>query len=130
MILTVTLNPALDLAMEVPTLEYGGMSRATNVRKEAAGKGINVSRMLKILGEPTTALALLGQSSVGDFQRLARETGLAIVYVLVPGETRTNIHIQEQQGGRAIKVNQPGLAVDETQFAHFTMLFRRQLRGA
>lgn len=116
--------------MEVPSLEYGGMTRAVSTRKEAAGKGINVSRMLRLLGEPTTALALLGQSSVGNFQRLARETGLSIVYVLIPGETRTNIHIQELHTGRNIKVNQPGPEVDSSHFEHFTMLFRRHLRGA
>lgn len=130
MILTVTLNPALDLAMEVPTLEFGEMVRAHGVRKEAAGKGINVSRVLKLLGEPTAALAILGQSSVGEFQRLARDGGIPIVYILVPGETRTNIHIQEGPSGRGIKVNQPGLTVDGEHFDHFALLFRQQLRAA
>jgi 1-phosphofructokinase family hexose kinase len=118
------------MAMEVPHLEFGEMVRATRVRKEAAGKGINVSRVLRELGEPTTALAILGQGSVHEFQRLAREAGIPIVYISISGETRTNIHVVEATTGRSLKINQQGPVVEAAQFDHFLLLFRQQLRTA
>ena len=46
-ILTITLNPALDLSVETPNLAVGEVNRTGNTRLEPAGKGINVARAFR-----------------------------------------------------------------------------------
>ncbi len=130
MIVTVTLNPALDLTLEVDGWVLGEVNRATKVGKVAGGKGINISRVLRELGEVTTALTILGTDSVAEFRRLAREAGCPIIYINVPGEVRTNIHLVDPGKPASLKVNQPGTPLSESQFHHFMLLYRQQLKGA
>lgn len=128
MIISVTLNPAVDLSLDVPDWEEGAVNRAASVEKFVGGKGINISRVLGMLNIPTTALTIVGSDSVNQFQRLARLTKVPIVYISVPGEIRTNIHIADSRTGRILKVNQSGSAVDEIHFNHFKLLFKQHLR--
>jgi 1-phosphofructokinase family hexose kinase len=130
MIITVTLNPAVDLSLVVPEWATDSVNRATAVCKFVGGKGINISRVLTELGDPTTALTVVGSDSVQQFQRLARLTGTPIVYINVPGEIRTNIHITDPTDGRHLKVNQSGPPLDDLYFNHFKLLYRQHLRGA
>ncbi len=130
MILTVTLNPAVDLTLEVDGWVLGEVNRAASVAKVAGGKGINVSRMLRDLGEVTTALTILGTDSVHEFQRLAREARCPIIYINIPGEVRTNIHLMDPSKPASLKVNQPGVPVGESHLRHFMLLFQQQLKGA
>ena len=60
MIYTVTLNPALDRTLTVPSLRLGEVNRARAVRLDLSGKGINVSRALRLLGVPSRTIAFLG----------------------------------------------------------------------
>lgn len=130
MIITVTLNPAMDMTLEVDSCLPGEVNRAVATQKVAGGKGINVSRTLRVMGEPTTALTVIGSDSVREFQRLAREAGVTIVYISIPGEIRTNIHIVDRSTGMIIKVNQPGVPLADVHFDHFKMLYHQQLKTA
>ena len=56
MIYTVTFNPSIDYIMFTNGFEIKGLNRATSTYKFAGGKGINVSRVLKTLGVPSTTL--------------------------------------------------------------------------
>ena len=112
MIYTVSANPALDLILTVPAIEFEVVLRAYAVRREMGGKGFNVSRYLQALGVPNVAVAF-----AGGFTGQALAAGLAaggvpaeFVY-LQEGETRTNVVIQEPNGRRHIKANQPGATV-------------------
>jgi tagatose 6-phosphate kinase len=60
MILTVTLNPALDITYRVPSVHLGETHRVTTVRQRAGGKGVNVARVLAELGEEVLATGLAG----------------------------------------------------------------------
>ena len=130
MILTVTLNPAVDITLSVLSFAPGDVSRAVETQKSAGGKGVNVSRSLRILGLPSVALTVVGGDSVREFQRLARESEIQIIYISVPGEIRSNIHVFDQSTGNIFKVNQPGNALADVHFNHFKMLYRQQLRSA
>ena len=130
MIITVTLNPAMDLTLEVPGWESGELNRATAVRKSVGGKGINVSRVLRELGEPTVALTVVGSDTVQEFQRLARSAGFSIVYINMPGEMRTNIQIIDPASARSLKVNQPGTPMEASHLEHFRLLYKQQLQRA
>ncbi|HUT23002.1 MAG TPA: PfkB family carbohydrate kinase, partial [Sumerlaeia bacterium] len=115
-----TLNPCIDLNLEVADLPLGGDDmarearplRALAQRKRPGGKGVNVSAVLHILGVKSTAVVLLGGPGGEEFQRLAGETGsLSLRVVPAPGNTRTNIVITSRRDGRHLKVNQPGAQV-------------------
>ena len=60
MIYTVTLNPALDKTVQIPSFRLGEVNRISAMRTDPGGKGINVSKVLRELGEPSVAAALLG----------------------------------------------------------------------
>ncbi|MCC6547189.1 1-phosphofructokinase family hexose kinase [Candidatus Sumerlaeota bacterium] len=130
MIITVTLNPAVDITLTVQTFAPGDVSRAVETQKSAGGKGINVSRSLRVLGMPNIALTVIGSDSVREFQRLARESEIQMIYISAPGEIRSNIHVHDLATGHIFKVNQPGNNIAETHFHHFKLLFRQQLKTA
>ena len=74
MIVTVTLNPAVDEEYVVPEFRPGGWFRATKVQRSPGGKGINVSLVLKQLGLETAAMGFLAGFSgeyIRDFLRQA-----------------------------------------------------------
>ena len=54
MIITVTLNAAIDKSLSVPSFRLGRRHRTVASRAQAGGKGVNVARMLKALGEPVS----------------------------------------------------------------------------
>ncbi len=130
MIVTVTLNPALDLSLDVPGWQEGEVNRARQVSRVIGGKGINISRILNELRHPTTALTVVGGDSIQQFQRLAQAIGIPIVYINIPGEMRINIHISDPNTGRNLKVNQSGVELDDVHFRHFKLLFNQHLRQA
>ncbi len=108
MIYTLTLNPAVDRELTVPSLAYDTVLRATHARVDFGGKGFNVSRLLAGLGAPTTAVGFLG-GRAGELLRdglLAQ--GIGVDCVWVDGETRTNVSIVSQQDGHYLKVNEAG----------------------
>ncbi|WP_340638092.1 PfkB family carbohydrate kinase [Salinicola tamaricis] len=62
-ILVVTLNPALDLSIGLPTLALGAVNRTQSSQLAAAGKGLNVARVLAALGHRVTLSGLLGATT-------------------------------------------------------------------
>ena len=63
MIVTVTMNPAIDKTVEIDTLCPGGLNRIQRVEYDAGGKGINVSKTIKELGGESIAVGFLGGNS-------------------------------------------------------------------
>lgn len=68
MIATITLNPSVDMRYELGELKLNKVHRTKDYEKTAGGKGINVSRVLRLLGEEVTGVGLLGGSN-GEFIR-------------------------------------------------------------
>lgn len=119
MIYTVSANPALDLILTVPVIEEEVVLRAIGVRRELGGKGFNVSRYLHALGVENVAMAFAAGYTGHALEDGLVAAGIATEFVYLPGETRTNVVIQEPEGRRHIKVNQPGAAVDAAGQAAF-----------
>ncbi|WP_277963791.1 1-phosphofructokinase [Pseudomonas sp. RIT-To-2] len=111
-ILTLTLNPALDLTVELNSLLVGDVNRTTAMHSHAAGKGINVAQVLADLGHELTVAGFLGQDNVLPFEALFVARGFTDEFIRVPGETRTNIKLAER-GGRITDLNGPGAFVDD-----------------
>jgi len=114
MIYTLTLNPAVDRELTVPAMEFDSVLRATDARVDFGGKGFNVSRLLKGLGTPSTAVGFLGGRAGELLQDGLQSLGIGTEFVWVPGETRTNVSIVTQSHDHYLKVNEKGPLVDES----------------
>ncbi|WP_323150315.1 PfkB family carbohydrate kinase, partial [Pseudomonas oryzihabitans] len=106
-ILTLTLNPALDLTVQLPALKPGAVNRSEAVIVHAAGKGINVAQVLADLGHELTVSGFLGADNAGAFEALFARRGFTDAFVRVPGETRSNLKLAEA-AGRITDINGPG----------------------
>ncbi|HEX8824270.1 MAG TPA: 1-phosphofructokinase [Archangium sp.] len=106
-ILTLTLNPALDLAIRTGPIRLGEVNRTESTRLDAAGKGINVARVLAGLGHDVTVSGLLGADNETAFLRVFAECKLRDAFIRVPGETRINAKLSEPEG-RVTDLNGPG----------------------
>lgn len=111
-ILTLTLNPALDLTVELARLEPGQVNRSEAMHAHAAGKGVNVAQVLADLGHTLTVSGFLGEDNAQVFEALFTQRGFVDAFIRVPGETRSNIKLAEQDG-RITDLNGPGPVVDE-----------------
>jgi len=113
-VLTVTLNPALDLTVQLPFLRLGEVNRSESLQVHAAGKGLNVAQVLADLGHQLTVTGFLGESNPQAFEQLFGARGFTDEFVRVAGETRSNLKLAETDG-RVTDINGPGLAVSEAQ---------------
>ncbi|MCU1727608.1 1-phosphofructokinase [Pseudomonas sp. 7P_10.2_Bac1] len=111
-ILTITLNPALDLTVRVPQLAPGEVNRSQALLSHAAGKGLNVAQVLADLGHSLTVSGFLGEDNQQAFEALFQRRGFADAFIRVPGETRSNIKLAEDNG-RVTDINGPGPQVSE-----------------
>ena len=108
MILTVTLNAAIDRTVVVPNFRLGHRHRAVESRTFAGGKGVNVARALKLLGRPVIATGLAG-SATGSriLERLAEESILHD-FTRIEGESRTNLAVVDPTSGEQTEINERG----------------------
>ncbi len=117
MIYTVTLNPAVDKELVVPEIAFDSVLRAGVTRLDFGGKGFNVSRMLKSLGAESIALGFAGGKS-GDLLREGLHAlGIGTDFVVVGGETRTNVSIVTEPASHYVKVNEPGPTISAEELA-------------
>ena len=108
MIVTVTLNAAVDRTLTVPNFQRGQRHRASEGLTLAGGKGINIARALKTLGVPVIATGLAGG---GTGMRIVEElTAEAILndFVRIDDDSRTSTAIVDPTGGSYTEVNEWG----------------------
>lgn len=106
MIYTLTANPALDRELRVPAILFGDVLRATATRVDPGGKGFNVSRALRGLNADSVAVGFVGGFAGQQIASGLRAAGIAVDFVEVEGETRTNVTVVADD--RHIKVNEAG----------------------
>lgn len=119
MIYTVTLNPAVDRELIVPEFAYNSVLRASAWQVDYGGKGFNVSRMLRVLDTPSTALAFAGGKSGELLEEGLTALGIETAFIEVEGETRTNVSIVTEAHDRYLKVNEPGPTISAAAQAAF-----------
>lgn len=90
-IATVTLNPALDVHYTLREFIIGHENRPEAQKKLAAGKGVNVSRVLKRHGTHATAYLLMGKENGSEYRRLLESYDFPYQYVEVDGSIRKNL---------------------------------------
>lgn len=108
MIITVTLNPALDRSLTVPQFTADAVNRATNSRMDPGGKGINVCKVLKAMGTESLATGFLGGNAGKVIADALDALGIRHDFVAVAGETRTNLKIFDPARKTYTDINEPG----------------------
>jgi 1-phosphofructokinase family hexose kinase len=130
MIVTVTLNAAIDRTLTVPNFQRGQRHRASDGVTLAGGKGINVARALKALGVPVVATGLLGgQTGTRIIEELASEAILND-FVHIEGESRTSTAVVDPTGGTYTEINEWGPAVSAGELESLLEKLRYLTQGA
>ena len=99
-IVTLTLNPAVDKTIRMPAVATGAVNRVQESLLDPGGKGINVTRMADRLGWPSIAFGFLGGEIGEIIERLLESEGVQSHFIHVPGQTRLNVTIFDESTGR------------------------------
>lgn len=112
MIYTCTLNPSIDYLVGLEDVKFGSLNRANKTAFYAGGKGINVSRVLKSLGETSTALGYIGGFTGAFIQEQLEQAGILQDFIKVNDPTRINIKLKS---GVETEINGLGPMISEEQ---------------
>jgi 1-phosphofructokinase family hexose kinase len=108
MILTVTLNAAINRTVAVPNFRLGRRHRAVEARTVAGGKGVNVARALKRLGRPVIATGLVGGATGSRILERLTEESILHDFTRIAGESRTNLAVIDPTSGEQTEINERG----------------------
>ncbi|MTN45143.1 1-phosphofructokinase [Turicibacter sanguinis] len=100
MITTITLNPALDKLMESESLQVGETNRADILNSSAAGKGIDVAKVLRDFKREVNATGFLGGIVAPIFKECFEDEKINDHFIAIEGQTRTNIQLFDKSGKR------------------------------
>lgn len=112
-IVTLTLNPSVDVSWEVEDMVPTIKMRSSSGTGYPGGGGINVSRVIKILGGQSIAICTAGWLSGEMFRLLLEERGLVTRIVPIAGATRVSAVIYERSSGQQYRVTPPGPDLQE-----------------
>lgn len=107
-ILTITLNPALDVSASVPHVTAGAKLRCGPERYDPGGGGLNAARAIHFLGGEVRAFAALGGARGAHLARLLEAEGIAVLSYAAPGETRESLAITDEAMGYQYRFSLPG----------------------
>lgn len=119
MIYTVTLNPALDRAINVERFLSDDTIRVSSETFYAAGKGIDVSRVIRELEGQSVALGLIGGYDGLHLEGLLINAGVMTQFTKISNETRTNIILKENSTGRQFVISAAGPEITATEIGQF-----------
>ena len=115
MIVTVTLNTAMDRTLLVPNFQLGQRHRASLALSSAGGKGVNVARALRHLGVPVVATGFLGGRNGAQVADLLTDEGILNDFVRIEGESRTSVALLDPISDQYTEVNEWGPEVSEAE---------------
>ena len=127
-ILTLTLNPALDMATEVHEIVPGHKLRCAEPLLDPGGGGLNVSRAIKALGGDSLALVAIGGLTGDRLAGLIRAEGVTFLSILGPGETRQSLTVNEAVTGKQFRFMLPGPVWGEAERSRVFTLLRATAR--
>lgn len=132
MILTVTLNAALDLTYRTSSLVPYATHRVAEVVERPGGKGVNVARVLSALGHSTVVTGFLGGRTGEDIRELLARLSPRVVDAFVPVAevSRRTVAVTDERGGDTTQFNEPGPLVSADEWRAFTEAYEGLLDGA
>ncbi len=123
MIITVTLNAALDKTLEVPSFTPGRRHRTVDQTTMPGGKGVNVARAIKRLGQPVIATGFAGGATGNRIVDALNDEAILNAFVRIREESRTNTAVLDPTTGLHTEINERGPAVSAQELE----LFREKL---
>src|SRR5947208_5269140 len=111
MIITVTLNAAIDRTLSVPNFRLGRRHRTVEQRTMAGGKGVNVARTLKTLGQPVIATGFAGGPTGTRIVEQLTAESILNDFVRIREESRTNTAVHDPTTGEQTEIKERGPAV-------------------
>jgi 1-phosphofructokinase family hexose kinase len=130
MIITVTLNAAIDKSLSVPNFQLGRRHRTVEQRTMAGGKGVNIARSLKTLGQPVIATGFAGGATGTHIVEQLTEESILNDFVRIRDESRTNTSVLDPTDGQQTEINERGPAVSEQEIELFRDKLLYLARGA
>lgn len=130
-ILTVTVNPAVDVTVTLPPVGQLRMRCSTNssgLVLSAGGKGVNVARALRTLGVRALAAGFAGGGTGDLLQKLLRKEKIPAAFVRTGEPTRLNVTVLGPRFGRCSRVVQEGPRLTSQEIRRFEIQYRRWLR--
>ncbi|SEG99639.1 tagatose 6-phosphate kinase [Nonomuraea solani] len=130
MILTVTLNLALDVTYQVPGVDWDGVNRVGAVHRRAGGKGVNVARVLATLGRDVLVTGLAGGPTGQAVQADLRAAGLRHTLCPVAADSRSTLTVSDTADPRTALFNEPGPEVTPDELRNFMTTYEDLLATA
>ncbi len=130
MIITVTLNAAIDKSLSVPNFRLGRRHRTVEQRTIAGGKGVNIARTLKALGQPVIATGFAGGPTGTRIVEQLTEESILNDFVRIREESRTNTSVLDPTSGQQTEINERGPSVSEREIELFRDKLLYLARGA
>lgn len=127
MILTLTMNPALDKVYAIDDFKVNKVFRPQAMTATAGGKGLNVARVASILGEKVIASGLIGGSTGIFIEEEIKKQGIDSQFLKIEGETRICINIMDKKNTTSTEVLEPGPIVSEKKYKLFLKHYRQIL---
>jgi 1-phosphofructokinase/tagatose 6-phosphate kinase len=129
-IITVTLNAAIDKSLSVPNFRLGRRHRTVEQTTMPGGKGVNVARSLKTLGQPVIATGFAGGSTGTRIVEQLTAESILNDFVRIREESRTNTAVHDPTTGEQTEINERGPAVSESEVELFRDKLLYLARGA
>jgi 1-phosphofructokinase/tagatose 6-phosphate kinase len=130
MIITVTLNAAIDKTLSVPNFRLGRRHRASDQTTMPGGKGVNVARVLKALGAPVIATGLAGGATGTRIVDQLTQLSVLSDFVRIREESRTNTAVIDPTNGEQTEINEKGPKVSEQEIELFVDKLLYLAKGA
>jgi 1-phosphofructokinase/tagatose 6-phosphate kinase len=119
MIITVTLNAAVDKTLAVPNFRIGRRHRAVEQTSMAGGKGVNVARALKALGQPVIATGVAGGPTGTRIIEQLTDEAILNDFVRIREESRTSTAVVDDTTGEQTEINEHGPTVSPPELELF-----------
>ncbi|MGZ4194588.1 MAG: 1-phosphofructokinase family hexose kinase, partial [Solirubrobacteraceae bacterium] len=119
MIITVTLNAAMDKTLEVPSFTPGRRHRTVDQTTMPGGKGVNIARAIKRLGQPVIATGFAGGPTGSRIVEALNDESILNDFVRISDESRTNTAVLDPTTGLQTEINERGPAVSEQELELF-----------
>jgi 1-phosphofructokinase family hexose kinase len=129
-IITVTLNAAIDKTLSVPNFRLGRRHRTVEQTTMAGGKGVNIARALKSLDQPVVATGFAGGPTGTRIVEQLTEESILNDFVRIREESRTNTAVLDPTTGEQTEINERGPAITAKELEIFVDKLVYLARGA
>lgn len=125
-VITVTLNPALDVTLWADRIDFAEPVKATAEKVYAGGKSLNISRVLTGFGIANKAVGIAGKNNLPSMQQLLEQDQVKHEFVTTPGSIRENVTLCLADG-KVLKINRSGPEVAPALLDEVASLISRNL---